>query len=430
MKFTLRVACAASVCLWSSFTVSAEPVVTIDHNASDASEVDFRFKTVPAPRRSAAIGAAVSIVDGTPDPKGASPGVLHNGEMPSDEDQPHANFYFWGPGGRVRFDLGKIIPVQEVDTYSWHSDVRAPQVYKLYGSDGNAPGFVAEPKRPQDPAAAGWKLLATVDSRTRFGGEGGQYGVSVAEAAGPLGRYRYLLFDVGNTETADLFGNTFFSEIVVLDADSTDHPPLVAKTESKTYEEGGLRLVFTSDEPTFDPFIQEQLAKTFFKVYPEMMKEYNPQASKTVRISVERRYHGVAATMGTHIVINPDWYRRYPKDYDVVTHEGMHVVQAYPGRPPFWMQEGIADYARYKFGVNNGPSGWTMPDYQPDQKYTDAYRITARFLAWMEKHVKPGIVVTLDSALRNGTYSADTWKQQTGKTVDELWADYGKNPAL
>ena len=56
--------------------------------------------------------------------------------------------------------------------------------------------------------------------------------------------------------------------------------------------------------------------------------------------------------------------------------------------------------------------------------------MTARFLAWVEKHGKPGIVVTLDKAMRDGTYTAETWPQQTGKTVDELWADYGKNPAL
>lgn len=430
MKFILCPAFAASVYLLSGLAAQAEPTVTIDHNGTDAAEADFHFKTVPAPRRSAAIGATVSVVDGEPDPAGASPGVLHNGEMPSDEDQPRANFYFGGTGGRVLFDLGKVLPVKEVDTYSWHSDVRAPQVYKLYGSDGGAPGFVAGPKRPQDPAAVGWKLLAAVDSRQPFGGAGGQYGVSITDTTGGLGRYRYLLFDVDNTETTDSFGNTFFSEIAVLDADSTDNPPLVAKTVSKTYQEGDLRLVFTSDDDQFDPFIQEQLVKTFFKVYPEMMKEYNPDAPKTVRIAIEKKYRGVAATSGTHIAVNPDWYRRSPKDFDVITHEGMHVVQGYRGRVPFWMQEGVADYARYKFGVNNGPSGWTLPDYNPKQNYTDAYRVTARFLAWLEKRVKPGIVVTMDRALREGTYSADDWKQQTGKSVEELWQDYVKDPAL
>ena len=77
---------------------------------------------------------------------------------------------------------------------------------------------MAEPKRPQDPVKGGWKLLAIVDTRTRFGNDGGQYGVQVADSAGPLGNYRYLLFDVTRTENDDSFGNTFFSEINVVGA--------------------------------------------------------------------------------------------------------------------------------------------------------------------------------------------------------------------
>jgi hypothetical protein len=39
--------------------------------------------------------------------------------------------------------------------------------------------------------------------------------VSIADAGGMLGKFRYLLFDVVPTETDDPWGNTFFSEIVV-----------------------------------------------------------------------------------------------------------------------------------------------------------------------------------------------------------------------
>ena len=82
----------------------------------------------------------------------------------------------------------------------------------------------------------------------------------------------------------------------------------------------------------------------------------------------------------------------------------MHVVQAYKQWDPAWLREGIADYARAKYGVNNGPAKWTMPDYNPKQNYTDAYRVTARFLVWLEKHVKAGVVVALDQSMRQGKY--------------------------
>lgn len=414
-------------------TARAEVAVTMDHNEGPAATDEFRFKTVPPPRQSAAIGATFTILDGAKDSFSSSPDALHDGKVPDSADQPESAFFFQNgsDGGRLLVDLGKVIPIREVDTYSWHPDVRGPQVYKVYGSDGSGGGFVEKPTRPLDPAQAGWKLLASVDTRQKFGGAGGQYGVSIVDPGGTLGRYRYLLFDVMRTEAADPFGNTFYSEIAVIDRDAPASPALARPPkESFTYDQKGIHLIFTNDSPSFDPKERERLVQTFFTVYPKMAAEFNPNAPKAATISIETKYHGVAATAGGTIHVNPDWFRRNPEDLDVMTHEGMHVVQQYRQWDPGWLTEGIADYARYKFGVNNPAAHWTMPDYQPNQSYKDAYRVTARFLAWLEKHVKPGIVVTLDHAMRNATYTPDIWKQQTGKTVDELWQDYGKNPAL
>ncbi len=418
----------AAACLWSA-TAQAEVSVTVNHNEDDATGQEFHFKTVPAPRRTAAIDAKFSIVDGVRDPNSPAPDVLHDGQLPDSDDQPEANFFFSGEGGRLLVDFGKTIPVKEVDTYSWHTDTRAPQVYKLYGSDGSGPGFNAQPKRPQDPATAGWKLIATADTRPQFAMKGGQYGVGVTDPD-LLGNYRYLLFDVTRTESGDPFGNTFFSEIAVVDRDVVPTALLAPTKTSRTYDENGLQLVFTNDDATLDPAVQDRMVKAFFAVYPLMLKEFNPNASKRVKISIENRYRGVAATAGTTIHVNPRWFHQNPEDIDVVTHEGMHVVQAYKQWDPGWLREGLADYARARFGVNNPAAKWSLPDYNPKQNYTDAYRVTARFLLWLEKHVKPGIAVAMDDSLRQGTYSADTWKQQTGKSVDELWQDYVKNPAL
>lgn len=429
MKIIVHVLCTV-VLLPFALSLCANPVVIIDHNGNDDAQADFHFRVVSAPRRSAANNAQFLLVDGNRDPNGGSLDVLHNGDLPTEDDQPGANFFFYGEGGRISVDLGKVIPVREIDTYSWHTGERAPQVYKLYGSDGGAPGFTPQPKRPQDPAVMGWKLLADVDTRREFKLAGGQYGVSVQDPAGIVGNYRYLLLDVDRTETNDAFGNTFFSEIAVLDRDAPAAPLVVAKTESHTYNENGLRLVFTSDDPKFDPAVRDALVKAFFATYPQMMKTFNPQAARNVRFAIENRFRGVAATAGTTIHANPQWFHEHPQDIDVITHEAMHVVQAYKQWDPAWLREGIADYARAKFGVNNPAAHWTMPDYDPKQNYTDAYRVTARFLIWLENHGHPGLAVAMDRALREGNYSADTWKRQTGKSVDELWQDYAKNPAL
>ena len=247
---------SALALLLTAFTSRAEITVTVDHNGGREATEDFQFKTVPRPRQDAAIGATFTLVDGVQDPNGASPDVLHDGKVPDSDDEPDTNFFFQSgsDGGRLLVDLGKVIPIKEVDTYSWHSDTRAPQVYKLYGSEGG-PGFNAKPRRPQDPVQAGWKLLASVDTRQKFGNAGGQYGVSASDPReGVIGSYRYLLLDIARTEGDDAFGNTFYSEIDVIDRNAPpDLAPATHAKETSTYDEKGLHLTFSNDSPTFDP---------------------------------------------------------------------------------------------------------------------------------------------------------------------------------
>ena len=110
------------------------------------------------------------------------------------------------------------IEIKQVNTYSWHPNTRGPQVYKLYASDGTAKDFDAKPKAGTDPTKVGWKLVATVDTRPKDGEGGGQYGVSIADSKdASIGKYRYLLFDMSRTEADDDFGNTFYSEITVIE---------------------------------------------------------------------------------------------------------------------------------------------------------------------------------------------------------------------
>ncbi len=411
----------------------AEASVTVEHNDNQAASDEHRFKTILPPRLSAATGAVFKVVDGSADASSASPDVLQDGKGAGAGDEPPSNFFFQaGTGGRLLVDLGKVIAVKEIDTYSWHFNVRAPQVYKVYGSDGRG-GFEAAPKRPQDPAQAGWKLIAAVDTRLKFGDASGQYAVKVADPAGVVGNYRYLLFDVSQTETADNLGQTFYSEIDVIDRDTPARvaaAPQAPTKETNTYNEKGVQLIFTNDDPTFDPAEKDRLVKTFFAVYPRMKEAFNKEAPESVGISIEKKLTGVAGTTGNVIHCSSTYFRNNPEDIDVITHEGMHVVQAYQKGGPGWLTEGLADYARFTFGVNNRKANWSLPEYDATQSYKDAYRVTARFLLWLEQRVKPGITITLDNAMRAGTYRPETWKELTGKTVDELWQDYGKNPAL
>jgi hypothetical protein len=216
------IAMASAKCLRPMEVVraaSADVKIVMDRNSGAQASRAFQFSEVPSPvKDDAASKASLMIVDGEIDGNSAALSALTDGMVPGEEDEPDANFFFaqgsWG--GRFRMDFGNVIEIAQVNSYSWHPNTRGPQVYKVYGSDGNGANFDAAPKASVDPANVGWKLIASVDTRTKFGESGGQYGVSVSGASGSLGKFRYLLFSIFQTEVDDEFGNTFYSEIDVI----------------------------------------------------------------------------------------------------------------------------------------------------------------------------------------------------------------------
>jgi hypothetical protein len=201
--------------------------------------------------------------------------------------------------------------------------------------------------------------------------------------------------------------------------------------QTKIYNKGKYQLTFISYDATLDSVEQQRLVKTFYTVYPELAKAYNKKTLKAVTFVIDTTYKGVAETDNGKVTISSRWIHSHPEDIDVVTHEVMHIVQNYgESNGPGWLIEGIADYARYKFGVNNAAAKWALPDYKPTQNYDNAYLVTARFLLWIEKKVSPGLVKEFDGRLRKHTFTDDAWRQLTGKTVDELWKTYSENPTI
>ena len=168
-------ACATP--LWAAEPASDVKIV-INHNDQDQASASFKFKNVPKPSSSdAASNLKFSVLTGDPDSFSGGVIKLNDGKLPSEEDEPGENFFFNAgtDGGRLLLDLGKTINVAQINTYSWHSDSRAPQVYDLYASDGTDADFSASPSKGIDPAKRGWKLIAKVNTRSEFGKSGGQY---------------------------------------------------------------------------------------------------------------------------------------------------------------------------------------------------------------------------------------------------------------
>ena len=446
MKTFALLVLATSTFLLSGRAALAEASVTMEHNDSEHASAAFKFKTVPAPSATdAATKARFAIVDGTRDENGGDLDKLHDGKTPTEADQPAENFFFDAgtAGGRLLVDLGSAVEIAQVNTYSWHPSDRGPQVYKLYAADGKADGFNERPKRGTDPASCGWKLIANVDTRPKSGETGGQYGVSIADPAGKLGGFQYLLFVISRTEDADDFGNTFFSEIDVVGeggaapaaaAASTSEGPFVIQST-----DGYCAIAIdTAGAPDLKSWAETKLAPVLAEWYPKIAAMlasdgYNPPKAFRVTIRPDR---GVAATGGTNVTVNSDWLKNEltREGLGAILHEEVHVIQRYGGgrrsnpdaqrvRPPGWLVEGIPDYIRwfiYEPQSHGADITWMKTRRNLQLKYDVGYRISANFLNYVVQNYAKDLITRLNAACRQGKSTEEIWQAATGKTLAQL----------
>jgi hypothetical protein len=135
-----------------------------------------------------------------------------------------------------------------------------------------------------------------------------------------------------------------------------------------------------------------------------------------------KKMDGVAYTSGTAVVGASAWFTKHPDDQGAIIHELVHVVQQYRSRRnPGWLVEGVADYLRW---FKYEPISKRPRPNPARAQYTDSYRVTGAFLEYIASTSDHEIAVRMNEAMREGRYSPDLWKEYTGKTVDELWADY------
>lgn len=193
---------------------------------------------------------------------------------------------------------------------------------------------------------------------------------------------------------------------------------------SRIVTRGSFSVDFRDPSDALDQTVADRMIETYFAVYPQLAADFNPATLRRVTFRVDPAYGGPAEADNGVVTYGATWFKAVPGDIDVVTHEVMHIVQSYTGEGPGWLTEGIADFVRNKYGVDNAGAGWSLPAFHPSQSYNNSYRITARFLEWLDRNGRPKLVTALDAQLRAGTYSAASWCALAGKDVDALWADY------
>ena len=142
--------------------------------------------------------------------------------------------------------------------------------------------------------------------------------------------------------------------------------------------------------------------------------------------------YGVAHFMGKRIALWDLWYRENLNGAALGTtiHELTHAFQNYwtmggsMDYCPSWVSEGYADYIRCILFEPEADGCGIVRKNIENLHYNGSYRVTAHFFGFVESRY-PGTMKKLNAAMRNHTfYDSKFWKEATGKTAEELEADW------
>ena len=219
---------------------------------------------------------------------------------------------------------------------------------------------------------------------------------------------------------------TFSQDASTVVSEKETSPELSAQTDAAV----AFEFVFHDSSPELRQWVAQTLEPICVQWYPKlvaMLPSEGYTAPSTVRI-VFQRGDGVAYTAGTTVTCLSPWFdgNLQGEAAGAVIHELVHVVQQYPQgrgrhRNPGWLVEGLTDYIRWFLYE---PVLRKIP-LNPDRiRYTDSYQVTATFLKYVLEQYDPELVRVLNAAMREGRYSGEFWRERTGRTIDELWAEF------
>ena len=242
-----------------------------------------------------------------------------------------------------------------------------------------------------------------------------------------------------------------------------DIPPEINLEDSTELEpdeqtdSGSFELIIDESVPNE---YRDKLQQEFQRVYPLLVKQWNTNAPKRVHLKNGKLEKGILGRAEDNEV-TLDFQKEEnlnllkQENYWVFIHELAHVTTWHFAGAP-WLLEGIADYSVVLFGKQYFQPRQFQPPSPNDTVETlkeRKYEVAARFLLWLKDNQKSTIIEDLNKAgfeitekvleEFNGVVNEENLdqyimryeqeldvklKELTGKTLEELWADYVRNP--
>lgn len=184
-----------------------------------------------------------------------------------------------------------------------------------------------------------------------------------------------------------------------------------------------------------------QLTALFWECYPRMYARFHDLSDPPVDITlaIENDGYEVASTDGLTVHLHDNWLHEHPEDYDCITHELAHVIQA--GWDGDFLEysdyiERFADCCRYEYAMQNGiynDAVWSLQTVLTETTREQS----VRFLVWLDHTYSDEQTDFLRRYFRvchDMQYPAAEWEAAwqaifaetalAGKTADEVWEMY------
>lgn len=407
MRISLRCLVALGFALTFG-QVSAQVEVQVEVQRGEKANPDFKFEKIPPPSTTDAGNVAdMATVFSAFDRNSLPASALIDGNWARREDDPARCYFAWGRKTLLIFDLGSSKDVHQFNSYSWHPNERAPQWYRLWGSTGLLRNFTHRPNLDQELRLQGWQLIAEVNTRDQ--GPGGQVGVTISRSDGKLiGSYRYLLMEVERGSPSDDFGNTFYTEVDIIDGREYSPNPNL----DLLMIEGGYTVLFdTTLAPELTGWVDEELKPTVDEWYPKILKLLDSKGYRPRRDLVISFTHGVgraAVTNDYRISCDIGFFTQHTSGEaeGVIVHELVHVAQQYSTPVnPGWLANGVPEYIRWFLFEPDEVR--PKVDFAKDSPYENS-KAAGAFLAYLAKVHGEEMVRQLNAAIREGRYREET----------------------
>lgn len=166
-----------------------------------------------------------------------------------------------------------------------------------------------------------------------------------------------------------------------------------------------------------------KLTELYFQCYPALVRRFeNPDrpAPRHIKVRFKSGIKVPAYCSGDAITVSVEWLTKHPEDLGMLTHELTHAVQAYPNANPGWFTEGLADYARKRYGPKEQPN-WALPERLTSKNsYRESYRVAGRFFEWLDGKY-PEALDKLHRRMQSGEFVVEDFDRVTGASLDSLW---------